>query len=381
MAATKRDYYEVLGVSKSASPDEIRKAYRSLAKKYHPDICKEPDAEEKFKEVQEAYDVLSDEQKRKTYDQFGHAAFDGTGNTNGAGGFGGFGGAGFSDVDLGDIFSSFFGGGARRGRQANGPRRGEDSFMRIRISFMDAVNGKTVDIPVEYDEDCPTCHGTGAKKASDVEVCHTCGGTGYVKQRSQSFFGVVEQTVTCPDCHGTGKTVKEKCSDCKGTGYHHVKSKISVKIPAGINTGQQIRIAGKGGRGENGGSNGDLYVEILVDKNDTFERDGNDVHITVPLSVADAILGTVLTVPTVYGQSDLKVPEGTQVDQILRMRGCGIKGAKGNVGDEYVHIEIKIPTKLTEEQKELLRKFDQIEQTKPTKTSFFEKFKKKFTGK
>lgn len=266
MAATKRDYYEVLGVSKSASPDEIRKAYRSLAKKYHPDICKEPDAEEKFKEVQEAYDVLSDEQKRKTYDQFGHAAFDGTGNTNGAGGFGGFGGAGFSDVDLGDIFSSFFGGGARRGRQANGPRRGEDSFMRIRISFMDAVNGKTVDIPVEYDEDCPTCHGTGAKNASDVEVCHTCGGTGYVKQRSQSFFGVVEQTVTCPDCHGTGKTVKEKCSDCKGTGYHHVKSKISVRIPAGINTGQQIRIAGKGGRGENGGSNGDLYVEILVDK-------------------------------------------------------------------------------------------------------------------
>ena len=246
---------------------------------------------------------------------------------------------------------------------------------------MDAVNGKTVDIPVEYDEDCPTCHGTGAKNASDVEVCHTCGGTGYVKQRSQSFFGVVEQTVTCPDCHGTGKTVKEKCSDCKGTGYHHVKSKISVRIPAGINTGQQIRIAGKGGRGENGGSNGDLYVEILVDKNDTFERDGNDVHITVPLSVADAILGTVLTVPTVYGQSDLKVPEGTQVDQILRMRGCGIKDAKGNVGDEYVHIEIKIPTKLTEEQKELLRKFDQIEQTKPTKTSFFEKFKKKFTGK
>ena len=180
MATTKRDYYEVLGVSKSASPDEIRKAYRSLAKKYHPDICKEPDAEEKFKEVQEAYDVLSDEQKRKTYDQFGHAAFDGTGNTNGAGGFGGFGGAGFSDVDLGDIFSSFFGGGARRGRQANGPRRGEDSFMRIRISFMDAVNGKTVDIPVEYDEDCPTCHGTGAKNASchhhEAHAFHHCRG-------------------------------------------------------------------------------------------------------------------------------------------------------------------------------------------------------------
>lgn len=377
--ATKRDYYEVLGVSKTASADEIKKAYRQLAKKYHPDINKEEGAEQKFKEVQEAYDVLSDETKRKTYDQFGHAAFDPNSGA-GPGGFGGFGDA-FNDVDLGDIFSSFFGGGGRRRSQQSGPRRGDDSFLRVRISFMDAVKGKVVEVPVEYDEACAHCHGTGAQSPSDVEVCKTCNGTGRVKQRSQTFFGTVEQVVSCPECHGTGKHVKVKCTSCSGSGYKHVKSKIEVKIPAGINTGQQIRINGKGGRGSDGGENGDLYLEILVDKHDTFQRDGNDIHITIPIFVTDAILGTILTVPTVNGEADLKVPEGMQVDTVLRMKGKGVTTARGNVGDQYVHLEVKIPTKLTDEQRELLKKFDELEQAKPTKSSFFNRFKKKFGGK
>lgn len=378
MAQSKRDYYEVLGVGRDASADEIRKAYRALAKKYHPDINKAPDAEQKFKEVQEAYDILSDDSKRKTYDQFGHAAFDQSMGAGGAGaGFGGFEGA-FQDVDLGDIFSSFFGGGRRSRAQSGGPQRGQDSFMRIRLNFMDAVNGRTIDVPVEYDEPCPDCHGSGAQSANDVETCPTCHGSGQVKTRTQSFFGVIEQTTVCPDCHGTGKRVRNKCQTCKGTGYRHIRSKIQVKVPPGINSGQQIRIPGKGGRGANGGENGDLYLEVLVDQSDTFERDGNDIHIKVPLSVTDALLGTVLTVPTVYGEADLKVPPGIQVDTILRMRGNGIKDSKGNTGDQYVHIDIKLPTKLSDEQKALLQKFDEIERSKPTRSSFFDKFKKKF---
>lgn len=375
--AGNKDYYQTLGVNKNASEEEIKKAYRALAKKYHPDLNKEPGAEQKFKDVQEAYDILIDPDKRRTYDQFGSAAFDGPGA---GGGFQGF-QSGFNEVDLDDIFAQFFGGGRRRQQSTEqGPRRGSDTFMRIKIDFMDAINGREVEIPYEYDESCNTCHGTGAKSSADLETCPTCKGSGYVKKRVSSFFQM-EQTVVCPDCHGTGKRVKNKCPDCNGAGYKHVKTNLSVKIPAGINNGQQIRISGKGGRGFNGGPSGDLYIEIAVAQSSkTFVRDGNDIRIEIPISVVDAVLGATVVVPTVYGEAELKIPAGIQVGTVLRMKGKGVK-RETSVGDQYVAVDIKIPTKPTEEQKQLLLKFAEIEATKHPNDSWFDKVKKKFTGK
>ena len=257
--ADKRDYYEVLGVSKQASADEIKRAYRKKAKQYHPDINKEPGAEEKFKEVQEAYEVLSDANKKATYDRFGHAAFE-QGAGNGGGGFGGF---GFEDVDLGDIFGSFFGGGRSRQRN-NGPRRGEDRLMRLNIDFMEAVNGVKKDIKVTYDAACGHCNGTGAKNPNDVQTCSRCGGRGTIQQQQNSPFGTFVTETTCPDCNGSGKVVRNKCPHCHGRGYETKTVTVELDIPAGINSNQQLRVAGKGGRGSNGGPNGDLFVEIQV---------------------------------------------------------------------------------------------------------------------
>lgn len=355
--ADKRDYYEVLGVSKSASKDEIHSAYRKLAKKYHPDICKEPDAAEKYKEVQEAHDVLMDENKRAAYDRYGHAAFDANGNTAGAGGFGGFGG--FQDVDLGDLFGSFFGGGSRRSsRRNNGPVRGNDTAMRIRIDFMDAVNGKDVTIPVTYDQPCTTCGGSGAKSASDIKTCPTCGGSGVMHTRQQTLFGMMDSQTTCSSCNGTGKVIQNKCPTCDGKGYRRVKTDITVHIPAGINEGQQIRVAGKGERGYNGGSNGDLFIEVLIKPHAKFKREGNDIHVEIALSMVDAALGCEVNVDTVYGPVTMKVPEGTQSGEILKLRSKGVKDLRSQVpGDEYVHIKVVTPTNLTESQKEILRSF------------------------
>lgn len=376
--AEKRDYYEVLGLNKSATPDEIKSAYRKLAKQYHPDLNKAPDAEQKFKEVQEAYDVLSDSKKKAQYDQFGHAAFD---PNSGAGGFGG-GFGGFQDVDLGDIFGSFFGGGGRTRRNPSGPLRGNDSYMQIRISFMDAINGKRVEIPVTFDEPCSHCNGTGAQSSSDIETCPTCHGTGTVKTRQQTIFGTMESQSECPNCHGTGKVIKNKCSSCNGKGYNRVKKNIEVNIPAGINQGQQIRIAGKGERGLNGGPNGDLFIEILVTSDSNFQRDGNDIHLNLELSMVDAALGCTLNVKTVYGDVEMSVPEGTQSGQTLRLKGKGVRGLKGTVGDQFVHFKILTPTKLTQEQKQLLEKFMEIEETKSKKSdNIFDKIKKGFKGK
>lgn len=375
MAANK-DYYAILGVSKEASADDIKKAYRALAKKYHPDLNKEPGAEQKFKDVQEAYEILSDDSKRRTYDQFGSAAFDGPG---GAGGFQGFQGS-FQDVDLDDIFSQFFGGRRRSSQQANGPARGQDTFMRLRISFMDAINGRKVEVPVEYDEVCQECHGKGAKSAADVETCPTCHGSGQVNKRVQTLFGTMEQRSTCPDCGGTGKRIKNRCPACNGTGYHHIKTKLEVQIPAGINDGQQIRISGKGGHGVNGGENGDLYIEISVEPSKVFTRDGNDISIEIPISIVDAILGATVTVPTVYGDADVKIPAGIQVGTVLRMRGKGVKRGTA-VGDQYVAVNIKIPTKLSDEQRDLIQKFGDIEVKKPVHETWFDKVKKKFNTK
>ena len=378
--ANKRDYYEVLGVNKNASKDEIKSAYRKLAKQYHPDINKEPGAEEKFKEVQEAYDILYDDQKRAAYDQYGFAAFEQGGST---GGYGnpfngdGFAGAGFGDVDLGDIFSSFFGGGRSQRRNNNAPRRGEDKLMRVKISFMDSINGREVTIPLAYDEVCDHCKGSGAETPNDVVTCSNCHGQGYVRIRRQSIFGQVETQQTCPTCGGKGKTISKKCSKCNGSGYIHVKSDVTIKIPAGITDGRQIRVEGKGERGDNGGPSGDLYLEIKVAPHEHFVREGNDIHITIPLDFVDATLGTSVDVPTVYGESTLVIPEGTQPNQILRMKGKGVKDLKsGKPGDQYVHVDIKTPTKLSKQAKEYLTKFK--EESQKEKETFFSKFKKMF---
>lgn len=377
--ADKRDYYEVLGIAKTASKDEIKSAYRKLAKKYHPDINHDPDAPKKFEEIQEAYDVLYDDNKRAQYDQFGHAAFEQGGSTGGNPFGQGFSSQGFGDVDLNDIFSSFFGGGASRrsSRQSSGPSKGEDTITRIRISFMDAILGTKVKIPLTYDEPCEHCHGTGAEDSSSIETCPYCGGTGYVTAQNRTIFGMMQSQSVCSHCGGSGKIIKKKCSVCNGEGYQHVKKDLTVNIPAGINSGQQIRVSGKGGRGVNGGPNGDLYVEVLVADHSQFKRDGNDIHLDIPLSFVDCALGTVIDVPTVYGEVQVRVPEGTQPDQVLKVRGRGVKDLRnGTPGDEYLHIKTQTPTKLTKTQKELLTQFQA--QTEK-KESIFAKWKARFS--
>lgn len=375
----KRDFYEVLGISKSASKDEIKSAYRKLAKKYHPDINHDADAPEKFKEVQEAYDILYDDKKRQMYDQFGMAAFENGGSTGGAGNpfqGGGFSSQGFGGVDLGDIFNSFFGGGSTRSSQNYGPQRGNDTLSRVRISFMDAINGKTITMPITYDENCSTCGGTGAKTSNDIKTCPDCGGRGYIRTQQRTIFGVMENQTTCPKCGGTGKIITDKCPDCGGKGYKRVKKDMDVNIPAGINSGQQLRVAGKGERGVNGGPNGDLFLEIIVSPHQYFTRDGNDIHIEIPLDFVDAILGVKIDVPTVYGDCEVEIPAGTQPNQIIRLKGRGVKDLrKGTPGDEYVHIKLQTPTKISKEQRKLLEEYKKSE-TKGE--SFFEKFKKAF---
>lgn len=375
----KRDFYEVLGLSKGASKDEIKSSYRKLAKKYHPDINKEPGAEEKFKEVQEAYDVLYDDKKRQMYDQFGMAAFEQGASTGGNGNpfqNGGFSSQGFGDVDLGDIFSSFFGGGSRQRKQSFGPQRGDDTLQRIRIPFMDAILGKKVLVPVEYDEKCSKCGGTGAKSPEFIKTCSHCGGKGYIRTQQRTLFGVMEGQQVCPTCGGTGKIISEKCPECGGKGHKHIKRDMEVNIPAGINAGQQIVVRGKGEVGKNGGENGDLYLEIVIIPHAFFKRDGNDIHLNVPISFIDAILGKKIDVPTVYGTVETTIPAGTQPNQIIRLKGRGIKDMRrGTPGDEYIHVIVKTPTKISKEQKELLEKYQEKESKSD---SLFEKFKNSF---
>ncbi len=368
----KRDYYEVLGLNKSATKDEIKSAYRKLAKKYHPDVNKEPGAEDKFKEVQEAYDVLFDDQKRATYDQFGHAAFDqaGGGGNPFSGGFGGFG-----DVDLGDIFQSFFGGGSRRSSSQTGPVRGNDVLTRVRIDFMDAINGTKIQFNHTYDKPCPTCNGLGAENKSDIHTCSKCNGSGVETFIQDSIFGRVQSQRSCSQCGGRGKTISNPCKTCSGSGYTSTKEKIDVTIPSGIGEGQKIRVHGKGERGVNGGPNGDLFVEIRIKEHNSFKRDGNNIYLTIPISFVDATLGITLDVPTVYGVVEVKIPAGTQPGAVLRLSGKGVKDVRGNIGDQYLEVEVKTPTNLSKAQKEALEKYLEAE---PKKESFFEKFKAKF---
>jgi molecular chaperone DnaJ len=362
--ADKRDYYEVLGVSKDADAGEIKKAYRKLAMKYHPDVNKEPGAEDKFKEINEAYEVLSDDDKRKKYDQFGFAGVDpnfAQGQGFGGQGFnfedlfgqGGFQG-GYSSGGFDDIFGSFFGGGSSSGRSraANRPRQGGDRYMQVTIDFMDSVKGKTETITLDVDEQCSHCHGTGARSKDDVEVCTKCHGTGTVMETIQTPFGNIQQQVVCDACHGHGEKIKVKCSACNGQGFEHKRVKLDVKIPEGIQSGQQIRIPGKGGLGENGGPNGDLYIEVLVRPDSTFRRENNDIYVTVPVNALDATLGATIEVPTVHGEVDLKIPEGTQPGQKFRLKGKGIKSRAGQ-GDQYVEVKVQIPKKISKKEREM----------------------------
>ena len=358
MAETKRDYYEVLGVPKDADEAALKKAYRVLAKKYHPDANPgDKEAEAKFKEASEAYSVLSDPEKRRKYDQFGHAAFEG-----GAGGYGGFdfNGADMGDI-FGDIFGDFFGGGrSAYGRSSNGPMRGANLRTGVRITFEEAIFGCEKEIELTLKDECPKCHGTGAKPGTSPVTCPKCNGKGKIVYTQQSFFGQVQNVQTCPDCRGTGKIVKEKCPDCYGTGYISSKKKIQVKIPAGIDNGQSIRIAGKGEPGTNGGERGDLLVEVTVSRSPVFMRQETSIFSTVPISFATAALGGPIKIKTVDGEVEYEVKPGTQTDTKVRLRGKGVPSLRNkNIrGDHYVTLVVTVPEKLTEEQKEALKRFD-----------------------
>ena len=376
--ANKRDLYEVLGIKKNASKDEIKSAYRKLAKKYHPDN-KETGDEAKFKEIQEAYDILYDDQKRAAYDQFGFAAFEQAGGNPGANPFegGGFGGFGDGGSIFDDVINSFFGGG-RRNTQRTGPRRGNDRAVIMNIDFMDAIKGGTYTITLTVDETCPRCKGTGAKDPSSIKKCSQCGGLGYVRYQRRSLFGVIESQEACPTCGGAGKVVTDRCPECGGKGYSRKKKDIDVKVYGGINSGQQIVVPGYGERGVNGGSNGDLLVEVRVKPHSVFTREGNDIHIQLPLDFADAALGTKINIPTVYGEGELVIPPGTQPGQILKLKGQGVKDTRnGRSGDQYVHIKVVIPSSLTKEQKALLEQYRTLT-PKSESQSFIDKIKNLF---
>ena len=351
--ATKRDFYEVLGVPKNASEDEIKKAYRKLAMKYHPDrnqgdAAKE--AEVKFKEVKEAYEMLSDAQKRAAYDQYGHAGVDPNMGAAGAGGFGG----GFADA-FGDIFGDIFGQ-ARRGAGGRQVYRGSDLSYAMEITLEEAAKGKDAQLRIPSWDECDTCHGSGAKPGTSAKTCTTCNGSGVVQMR-QGFFSVQQ---TCPHCRGTGKIIPEPCPSCHGQGKIKRQKTLEVKIPAGIDDGMRIRSAGNGEPGTNGGPPGDLFIEIRIKKHDIFERDGDDLHCQVPISMTTAALGGEIHVPTLEGEAVIDIPEGTQHDKQFRLRGKGIKGLRSSFpGDLYCHISVETPVKLTEHQRKLLKELDE----------------------
>ena len=355
MAEQKRDYYEVLGVDKNADDAAIKKAYRVLAKKYHPDMNPgDKEAEQKFKEASEAYAVLSDPEKRRQYDQYGHAAFDG-----GAGGAGGF---DFNGADFGDIFGDIFGGGRSRGARNNGPMKGANIRTSVHITFEEAVFGCKKEIDLTVKETCKTCNGSGAKPGTSPETCTKCGGKGQVVFTQQSFFGTVRNVQTCPDCQGTGKVIREKCPDCRGTGYIPMKKRYAVDIPAGIDNGQSTRMPGLGEPGVNGGPRGDVLVEVIVGRHPIFQRQEFDIFSTVPISFAVAALGGEVLIDTVDGKVVYDVKAGTQTDTKIRLRGKGVPSWRNKDvrGDHYVTLVVQTPDKLKPEAKELLKQFDAL---------------------
>ncbi|WP_302625711.1 molecular chaperone DnaJ [uncultured Eubacterium sp.] len=359
--ADKRDYYEVLGVDKNADDATIKKAYRNLAKKYHPDANPgDEEAAAKFKEASEAYAVLSDAEKRRQYDQFGHSAFDGAG---GAGGFD-FNNMDFSDIfgGFGDIFGDIFGGSRGRSRNSNGPMRGADVRTGIRITFEEAVFGCQKEITINYKETCKTCNGNGAKPGTSPETCSKCNGQGQYVSRQQTMFGMMQSTQVCPDCHGTGKIIKEKCPECYGSGYKETRKKITIDIPAGIDDMQRIRKTGEGEPGVNGGPRGDLLVDVRVAPSSQFERDGMNLYSTTYISFAQAALGGDIRVKTIDGDVKFNIKPGTQTGTRIRLKGKGVCHVhnQNSRGDQYSTLVVKVPNKLNAEQRELIKKLDAI---------------------
>ncbi len=380
--ADKRDYYEVLGVDKSASAEDIKKAYRQLAKKYHPDLNPgNKEAEEKFKEVNEAYEVLSDSDKKARYDQFGHAGVD---PSYGGGGYGGGFSGGFGDMgDIGDIFNSFFGGGFSSSSRSNtnAPRRGQDISSDITINFMDACFGKEVEVSINRMEKCPDCGGSGAAAGTSAETCPDCHGSGQVKVTQRTPFGMISSAKPCTRCGGKGKVINNPCSKCHGNGRISVPKKIKVTVPAGIDDGQTLQVSGQGHAGVNGGPSGDLHVNVTVRPDPIFERDGYDIHTDIPITYTQAVLGDEITVPTIDGKVKYTVPEGTQNGTIFRFKGKGVKKInRSDRGDQYVHVTIEVPKNLSKKQKDLLREFEGslTDENYNKRKNFFDKLREMF---
>ncbi|WP_186576453.1 molecular chaperone DnaJ [Aquibacillus kalidii] len=373
---SKRDYYEILGVSKDASKDELKKAYRKLARKYHPDVNKESDAADKFKEAKEAYEVLGNEQKRAQYDQFGHAGPQSQGFGGGFGGAEDFGG-------FGDIFDMFFGGGGRR-RDPNAPRQGADLQYTMTLGFEEAIFGKETDVEIPKEEECDTCDGSGAKPGTKSKTCSHCNGSGQLNMEQNTPFGRVVNKRVCHYCQGTGKIIPDKCNTCGGSGTVKKRKKIHISIPAGIDEGQQIRVSGQGEPGANGGPAGDLYVVIQVRSHEFYEREGDHIFCEMPITFAQAALGDEIEIPTVHGKVKLKVPAGTQNGKTFRLKGKGAPNVRGHGhGDQHVKIRVVTPTNLSDRQKDLLREFNEISGNQATdehEDSFFQRVKRAFKG-
>ncbi|MFA1820460.1 molecular chaperone DnaJ [Virgibacillus oceani] len=370
---SKRDYYDVLGISNDASKEEIKRSYRKLARKYHPDVNTEADAAEKFKEAKEAYEVLSDEQKRSQYDQFGHSGPQGQG-------FGGFGDGAQDFGGFGDIFDMFFGGGARR--DPNAPQQGADLQFTIVLDFKEAIFGKETDIRIPKEENCETCHGSGAKPGTKTNTCSHCQGSGQLNTEQNTPFGRVVNKRVCHHCQGSGKIIPEKCNTCGGAGRVKKHRKINISIPAGIDEGQQIRVAGKGEAGINGGPPGDLFVAVQIRSHDFFTRDGDHIFCELPLTFAQVALGDEIEVPTVHGKVMLKIPAGTQTGKTFRLKGKGAPNVRGyGHGDQHIKVKVMTPTKMTDQQKDLIREFNKLgghDATDEQDNSLFQRFKKAF---
>lgn len=366
----KKDYYEVLGLKKGATAAEIKSAFRKLAKKYHPDINKETGSEEKFKEISEAYSVLSDPEKKAQYDQFGHDAP----NFGGTSGFQGFGGFENVDIDLDDILGDLFGFGFGRGRKKSSKSQavdGEDVLVQVKLDFEEAINGCKKSIRLNLEDNCSKCHGEGGFGKQECSKCH---GSGVIVQQTNSLFGAFQSRTTCPYCHGTGTSFKENCSECRGTGRKSANKEIVIKVPAGVNTGSRLRLSGKGPAGKNGGYPGDIYIEFVVDKHPLFERDDNDIILEVPLTITEATLGCEKEIPTVYGNVILTIDPGTQNNDKLKLKGKGVKAENGKTGDMYVITKVIIPTKLSRKQKELLKDLDETDLDNSTEFKKFNKY-------
>lgn len=371
MNNNKRDYYEVLGVDKNATEADIKSAFRKLAKKYHPDVSKEENAAEKFKEAQEAYAVLSDPEKRKQYDQFGHSAFN---NNGGAGGFSGF--EGFDFGNMSDIFDDLFGGmgfsgsSRSRSRKTNSPKKGNDILYRMTIDFEEAVYGTKKDVKIDVEENCSKCDGAGG---FDSKTCQECHGSGTVTQEQRTIFGSFLSKTTCPYCHGSGTTFEKTCDECHGRGKVTNRKTITITVPAGIDTENRLRVSGKGGAGSNGGPNGDLYIEFTVRDHDFYHREDDDIYIELPLTITEAILGAKKDIPTLYGKVELTIPAGTQNGEKMRLRGKGVENVNTKrKGDMYVITKVIIPEKLTRDQKKL---FEELSMTDLENNKYFKSYK------